>query len=179
MSTKINRHNFTTIKNENIFDIAEQRIYSGPQGSTVIIPHVCNNIGVFGGGFTGSILDRYPIVKINFDMLGNQPKLGHTQFVTVKTEEKYRHKLIFANMIAQNKTIGYSNARPLNYAALVKCMSTIKTFIENEMKNQDSSGIEIHAPKFGSGLAGGNWLFISDLIDDIWKNTPIYIYTLK
>ena len=38
---------------------------------------------------------------------------------------------------------------------------------------------QIHAPKFGSGLAGGNLNFIADLIDDIWGNIETYIYHKK
>jgi hypothetical protein len=42
------------------------------------------------------------------------------------------------------------------------------------LKNNEN--IEIHAPKFGSGLAGGNWNFISDLIEDIWGKYNVFIY---
>ena len=43
-------------------------------------------------------------------------------------------------------------------------------FINNQEK------IEIHCPKFGSGLAGGNWEFIKDLIEDIWGRYFVTIY---
>jgi hypothetical protein len=38
--------------------------------------------------------------------------------------------------------------------------------------------VQIHAPKFGCGLAGGNWNFIQDLITDIWKNIQVFVYQL-
>jgi hypothetical protein len=37
---------------------------------------------------------------------------------------------------------------------------------------------EIRAPKFGAGLGGGNWVFIEELMNDIWikRDIPVYIY---
>ena len=44
-------------------------------------------------------------------------------------------------------------------------------------KNSLSSDkIEIHCPKFGSGLAGGNWHFIENLIEDIWTAYFVTVY---
>ena len=77
-------------------------------------------------------------------------------------------------MIAQNGTISKKNYRPLNYLALVKCMNQINMFISKNFNND--TRVEIHAPRFGCGLAGGNWNFISDLIDDIWTNKSVVIY---
>jgi hypothetical protein len=57
-------------------------------------------------------------------------------------------------------------------------MIDVNTFCKN-LANSTESRVEIHAPKFGSGLAGGNWLFISDLIDDIWGNINTFIYIKK
>jgi hypothetical protein len=77
-------------------------------------------------------------------------------------------------MISQNGVLGQNNKRPINYAYLVKSMLNVKQYI---MTNYDQDAkVEIHAPKFGSGLARGNWNFISDLIEDIWGNFPVFIY---
>jgi hypothetical protein len=180
MPTQINKNTantFSFIKNQNIFELINTRISSGVNGSTVIVPHVCNNSNAFGAGFAGEVAHIYPEVKANFHMLGQQAKLGHSQFITVKTDPKYRHKIIFANMIAQNKLINNQNKRPLNYAALVYCMNQVRTICKNMQDGTEKSKVEIHAPKFGSGLAGGNWNFISDLINDIWFDLPVYIYS--
>lgn len=176
MNTKLVNKPYISIKNDSIFSLALNRINSEHNGSTVIIPHICNNIGVFGGGFTGAIDKYFPEVKANYSLLGNKMQLGHTQYVTVKTNEKYKYSIIFANMIAQNKIISKSNPRPINYAALVYCMNSINQFIKTFQHTYESIPIEIHAPKFGSGLARGNWNFISYLIEDIWKNHTIFIY---
>lgn len=170
---------FITIKNKDIFQIISNRISSGNNGATVIVPHVCNNINGFGAGFAGQIAQYFPDVKENFHMLGNKPKLGKTQFVVSQTNSTYKHSIVFANMIAQNGIISKNNPRPINYAALVYCMMEIKSYMKIFEKNNDNLKIEIHAPKFGSGLAGGNWNFISNLIDDIWGDSTVFIYEKK
>lgn len=178
METKINKNysSYVLIKNQDIFDSINTRIGSGKDGCSVIVPHVCNNVNAFGAGFAGQVALKYPEVKMNFHMLGSQAKLGHTQFVSVKSDKQYRHSIIFANMISQNKLISNTNRRPINYAALVYSMNQVKQHIKTLQSNMDSK-IEIHAPKFGSGLAGGDWKFISHLIDDIWFDISVYIYT--
>lgn len=175
--------NIKTKKNENLFIVQNQDIFASIKdrinaenlGSTVIVPHVCNNVNGFGAGFAGDTAHHYPIVKDNFHLLGTKAKLGHCQFVTAESNITYKHSIIFANMIAQNGIISKNNIRPLNYAALAYCMTAVKAYVSDFIKTNDTN-IEIHAPKFGSGLAGGNWIFIQELITDIWSNCPVFIY---
>lgn len=141
-------------------------------GSTIVIPHVCNNVGLFGAGFAAAIAKNFPIVSTNFELLGKKTKLGYVQYVSVFKDSVYGHEIIFANMIAQNSIISRTNFRPLNYEALVKCMVDVRNFIHQSNKEK----IEIHCPKFGSGLAGGNWSFINELIKDIWYNINVTVY---
>lgn len=167
------------LSNNNIFDIVKQRIAADKFGCSVIIPHVCNNIDVFNGGFAAAIAAEYPMVKQNYHMLGKsflKNNFGHTQFIEVLSKNKYNHKLYFANMIAQDGLPSHTKNRCINYAALVKCMINVSAFIKKINQNADSDKIEIHAPKFGSGIAGGNWNFISDLIEDIWSKYDVFIY---
>jgi hypothetical protein len=179
----INKHNKSNniiYLTDNIFDIVEQRINAANIGGTVIIPHVCNNVNAYGAGFALDVANKYPNAKANFHLLGNQAKLGHTQFVIAQENKQYKHKVIIANMIAQNGLKNFKNPRPLNYVSLVACMSQIKSYIHSLQKNDDTyTNIEIHAPKFGSGLAGGNWNFIEHIIEDLWTNIPTFIYELR
>jgi hypothetical protein len=175
---------FYNITDDDIFERISKRVSSDDKlGCSVIVPHVCNNIDVFAGGFAASVTDRYPIVKENYHLLGKtflRNNFGHTQFIEVPVKNKYRHKLIFANMIAQNGLPDKNRRRCLNYAALVKSMTSVSSFIRqhtNQNNNTDSLRFEIHAPKFGSGIAGGNWNFISDLMEDIWGKQDVFIYT--
>ena len=178
MTQKIVNQNlisYSLIKNRNIFEDIRSRISAEQNGATVIVPHICNNINAFGAGFAGQVAEFYPEVKANFHMLGQKAKLGHTQFITVKSDKKYGHSIIFANMISQNKLLNAKNKRPLNYAALVYCMNQVRSYAK-ELQAKSDYKIEIHSPKFGSGLAGGNWNFISELINDVWYDLPVFVY---
>jgi hypothetical protein len=148
--------------------------------TTIIVPHVCNNVDVFGGGFTSGIVQHYPIVRDNYHMLGPsflQKNLGYTQFILAREHKKNNNQIIFANMIAQNGTISPRNKRPLNYLALCRSMLSVSKYIKETIKSDQS--VQIHAPKFGSGLAGGNWSFISDLISDMWGDFQVFIYDIN
>jgi hypothetical protein len=165
---------------DNLFNVVEQNIHTGHNGANIIVPHVCNNVDTFGAGFTSGIAKYYPVVKENYHMLGShflKNNLGYTQFVEVAKDNKYGYKLIFANMIAQNGIISKLNTRPLNYYALVKSMASVKFYIQQNFKTKDNP-VQIHSPKFGSGLAGGDWRLIEELIKDIWNNIPVFIYDL-
>lgn len=149
-------------------------------GTNIIIPHVCNNVDLFDAGFAGLISKKYPIAKQNYHMLGKSfltKNSGYTQSVVVEQNRQHGSKLIISNMIAQDGVISSSNKRPLNYASLCKSMIGVKQYIKQNFDMDQK--IEIHSPKFGSGLAGGNWNFISLLIEDIWGDIPVYVYEPK
>jgi hypothetical protein len=38
--------------------------------------------------------------------------------------------------------------------------------------------LPINIPKIGCGLAGGSWDIVSDIIDDVFKDKEITVYTL-
>ena len=166
--------NIVNVLRGDIFNSAVKLANAGNNGCSVILPHVCNNIDLFGAGFAAAVAKNYPIVKENFHLLGNQAALGHVQFISVYKDRTHAHEIIFANMIAQNGVVGGNNRRPLNYLALVKCMTTISAYLKNNFDHDHRA--QIHAPKFGSGLAGGNWKFIQELITDIWHHQTVFIY---
>lgn len=174
LATKTNITYYTS----DIFLTSLERITATNNSSNVIVPHVCNNVGLFGSGFASAISHRFPIVKENFTLLGNKTKLGYVQYVSVLKDKISENELVFANMIAQNKTISNNNKRPINYEALVKSMINVREYANDISKFKDST-VEIHCPKFGSGLAGGNWNFIENLIQDIWSSLRVCVYIYK
>jgi len=161
----------------NLFDYAPKYIHAGYNGSSIIVPHVCNNVNVFGAGFAAGVAKHYPIVKENYHLLGSKNILGYVQFVEADKDLTYGHKLIFANMIAQNGIIAKDNIRPINYGALAKTMYRVNEYISVNFNNENK--VQIHCPKFGCGLAGGNWNFIQDLILDIWEDYRVVNYDIK
>lgn len=173
-------YNKYILSDKNIFESVFDRVSGDHNGATIFVPHVCNNIDLFGAGFAAQVAEKFPSVKTDYHLLGKkflQHNLGYCQVLKVYEQEKYKHKLYIANMIAQNGIIGPQNPRPINYLGLAKSMFSLSKFIDmNTGVINKTENIEIHCPKFGSGLAGGNWNFISDLIDDIWGKYKVYIY---
>lgn len=165
---------------KNIFYTTKLIVHAKSISSNIIIPHVCNNVDLFGGGFALAVSKQYPEAKENYHLLGKKflkDHPGYVQFIPVEYEPQYNRKLIIANMIAQNGIKSGLNPRPLNYAYLTKSMLDIKKYILNNFNTENP--VEIHCPKFGSGLAGGNWLFIQNLIEDIWGDFKVVVYELS
>lgn len=182
-SQKILKQEPYVTSNKDIFEIIKQRVTAKEKGATIFVPHVCNNIDLFGAGFAAQVAEKYPNVKTDYHLLGRNflsSNLGYSQIIKVYEEPQYRHKLFFVNMIAQDGVKNYSNPRPLNYFALGQSMYKLSQYIHmNTGFLNKNENIEIHAPKFGSGLAGGNWNFISNLIEDIWDKFFVTVYVSK
>lgn len=172
-----NSNNINIVKSgQDIFTQSLAAVNGQHNGTSIFIPHVCNNINLFGAGFAAQVGEKFPIVKDNFHLMGQTAKLGQVQNILVAHNKAYGHRLYVCNMIAQNGVKGPKNHRPINYGALCYCMNDVKNFIGQLKKNGDVNKVQIHAPKFGSGLAGGDWNFVSSLIEDIWNNLEVYIY---
>jgi hypothetical protein len=142
----------------------------------IIIPHVVNNSGSFNSGFAAAVEKYYPIVKANYDLM-TLYKLGDNQFIKIDAGNK--RNIVVVNMIAQNSNTKKKLRRQLNYFSLVKCMAGVNHYIKNNYSEFDANKFEIHAPKFGCGTSGGNWNFISDLIEDIWGGYSVCVYSPK
>lgn len=140
------------------------------------IPHCCNNMTVMKSGFAKELTTRYPIVA----QINKSTQLGDVEFIGIKlpqdTDFNEHYTTIVVNLIAQHQTIR-QNEKPIRYEALVKCMRKLKDEIDR-MHKTGFYECEIHAPMFGSGLAKGNWLFIEELIEEIWYDIPVYIYKI-
>lgn len=137
--------------------------------SNIIIPHICNDIGAWGAGFVLPLAKHFPQTREKYLGLKSL-RLGATQIVRVDEDAV----IYVGNMIAQH-SVGLENGRPpIRYAALAKCMDQVTELA----KFQHCS---IHAPMFGSGLAGGNWDLISTLIEEIWcdQGISVTIYSLE
>lgn len=131
----------------------------------VIIPHVCNNENKWGAGFVMALNKKWSEPEKEYRDLCERrlpfPFLGEVCYA------KINNFLVVANMIGQSGTVSTNNPIPLKYAALISCMNKVVDYIER-IKKQTSNPVVIHAPKFGSKLAGGNFDFILELIREIW-----------
>ncbi len=160
----------------------------------IIIPHICNDDNAWGAGFVVAVTkafgrqaeDAYhywgdngrwvaklhsiehPHVKVfapdGLTTASVAFALGATQFVRLADK-----KTVIANMIGQHKIgIDKDGRPPIRYGALVDCMRSVRNVAT-------LAGAEIHCPKFGSDLAGGNWDAISDMILEFWVDNGINV----
>lgn len=132
-----------------------------PLDKVVIIPHVCNNIGGWGSGFVVPLEKAYPKAAEDYRSKTSYI-LGEVQFVRVVN-------VFIANMIGQNGVRGSNNPHPLIYDALQKAMRRVKYFAQDlKFLLDGKKELEILAPQFGCGLAGGDWNIVEQMIKDYW-----------
>jgi hypothetical protein len=144
--------------------------------SSLLIPHLCNNEGLWGRGFVIPLADRYPKAKESYERLfrdGRKPPLGHVDYARVADN------VTVANMIAQvidlpgAQDMEWMGVRPVRYNALATCMDGVADHIVGK-------DIEIYCPLFGAGIAGGDWMIIKELICDCWesRDIPVTVFYL-
>ena len=145
-------------------------------GGHRMLIHVCNDIGGFGAGVAQAIAQRYPKVRDQYKLWFraqtldfNKFELGSIQIVPVQTD------LSVVNMIAQSGIGPDSQGNPpIRYDAVRTCLQKV-------LKAAKDSQSSIHAPKFGAGLAGGDWAVIEQMINEILidNGMNVTIYTLS
>lgn len=139
---------------------------TAPEGTgKKVIVHVCNDTGKWGKGFVLALSKKHPKAEAEYLALyaKTSPQLlplGTVQFVEVAPD------VIVANMIAQRATYPLKDGtvdgcKPLRYDALLSCMKKVGEYAK-------ANGASVHGPKFGSGLAGGEWEIIELMIDKVW-----------
>ena len=128
----------------------------------VIIPHIVNSVGAWGSGFVVALSKRWSKPEQQYrewflkkiSRRGSAFELGEVGFVQAESN------IYVANMIAQSG-IGTHPRPPIRYAALASCMIKV-LHAAQQLK------AEVHCPRFGAGLAGGNWEVIEQLIHEVW-----------
>jgi len=118
-----------------------------------LIGHVVNDLGVMGAGIALQIAQEWPIVEEEYikivNSVPNASLGGKVLFVNAKPN------VVVANLFAQEGIRTQRRGIPLRYDWLKQCLVT---FFEYARDN----AMDIRIPKIGSGLAGGDW-------DTIWQ----------
>jgi O-acetyl-ADP-ribose deacetylase (regulator of RNase III) len=134
-----------------------------------VVAHVCNNLGTWGRGFVTALSARWPAPEGRYRQWhakGGDFKLGAVQFIKVEP------LIVVANMVAQS---GYSRpGRPaIEYWALDECLDRVGDFAH-------LANAEVIGPRFGCGLAGGDWEKVEPLIvkNVVGRGVPVTIYDL-
>jgi O-acetyl-ADP-ribose deacetylase (regulator of RNase III) len=171
---------------------------TAPQGAgTKLIIHICNDQAGWGAGFVVAISKRWPQPEANYrlwaklrSLSGGQCQddkegsvvsttgdfaLGQVQLVQVGPD------IYVINMIAQS---GYVRRKkgppqeasgeespPIRYEALRECLARVHHFA----RTLDAT---LHAPRIGTGLAGGTWDRIEPILRESLGDRDVYIYDL-
>lgn len=140
---------------------------------TKIVMHICNDSGAWGAGFTKSLSERWPEPEVFYrDWYRTEDfDLGKVMLCPILTPD-WEPEIYVANMVAQSGLRSFINPKPINYFALQTCLAQVR-----EMALYTKASV--HAPKIGSGLAGGDWATIETLIEQelTQKGIPVTIYT--
>jgi O-acetyl-ADP-ribose deacetylase (regulator of RNase III) len=137
------------------------------KGKKIII-HVCNDEGRWGAGFVLALSKKWSKPEDTYRNPVIDLVLGCVQFVQVEDD------IWVANMVAQKGIRSNIDGRPpIRYDALQEALTKVAEFAVE-------IGATVHAPRFGSGLAGGKWEKIEYLIDAtlIQEGVPVFIYDL-
>lgn len=162
-----------TYKKGNLFDNLN------PNKKSVIL-HIVNDGGAMGSGFAKVAYEKYPAVREDYIEWYDEGayrskidgewcafKLGQIQPVRIDD------KLTIVNMIAQSKAGGHTfklfnkeiHLPPVRYDSLRECLYRVATAID---KSGNLAKMDIVAPKFGAGLAGGDWSVIEKIINEVF-----------
>ena len=136
-----------------------------PQGEGLkIIPHICNNKNRWGAGFVLALSKRWTYPEQFYRARQKYP-LGDVDVLQVEDD------IYVANMIAQHDTRPDPKGNPpIRYDAL-------RTALTKVNKIALEKNATIHAPKFGSGLSGGDWNIIEGIINDVVTvDVTIYLF---
>jgi len=156
------------------------------------IAHGVNCSGGFGSGIAGQIAQQYPEVREAYLKKYNDGKiyspygwfLGDIQPVKVQVEQppfviggppRANHKPYYETKYiincATQKNYGSDGTQYVDYGAIRDCIQSLKLFSNNNFSN-------LAIPKIGTGLGGGDWETIENIILNIFHDINISIYVL-
>jgi O-acetyl-ADP-ribose deacetylase (regulator of RNase III) len=122
-------------------------------GDFDVIIHGCNCFCNFGAGIALQVLNRFPeAFEVDKSTIkGDKTKLGYCTKATI-----VRGKVKFDIINAYTQYDCGVNKIRCDYSALSNCFKIVADAY---------NGLRIGYPKIGAGLAGGDWNYISSLIN--------------
>ena len=152
-------------------------IFTCPAQGDKILIHVCNDVGAWGAGFVLALSKAFPQAESEYRSMAFMPDgsmLGKVQFVHVRNSPG--EHLYIANMIAQRSTRfikdgSKTGCPPVRYPALMTCLEAVAKFASDNK-------LSVISPKFGAGLAGGDWKLIEMMMGVAFKDLDVTVYEL-
>lgn len=139
---------------------------TNPQGNGIkLIPHICNNIGAWGKGFVMALSNKWSEPE-NIYRSYSEYHLTNVHYVKVEDD------IVVVNMIAQDGIGKRPNGKPpISYGALRVCLNEVFSIAKK-------INATIHMPRIGTGLAGGDWKIIENIIKET-ITVDVFVYDLK
>ena len=147
-----------------------------PQGEgPKFILHCCNNLGLWGAGFVMALSRRWSEPEDAYYAQGKRCggyNLGNVEAVQVEDD------LWVVNMIGQSGVGPNNGIPPIRYKKVRLCLQRVAEMALDEQYRGPFKSVAIHAPRFGAGLAGGDWRIIEQLILDelVEKGIAVTVY---
>jgi len=151
----------------NYQEIKGDLILLAKSGKFDVITHGCNCQSIMGAGIAVPMNLHFGVSRFPMELQGKSMlKLGNidyeTRTLTCGTDE---FDLTVVNSYTQNYP-GMRNGTPIDYEALTLCMRKI---------NHTFKAKHIGLPQIGSGLAGGNWNRIKEIIQRELKDCLVTV----
>lgn len=124
------------------------------KGLKVLLQVVNDKAITWGAGFSRALREKWPAAQREFSnwVLSNRRefKLGSVHLARIADD------LILASLVAQ-KGYGEASAPRIRYGALQHALTTVAA-----LANTNSASI--HMPRIGTGLAGGTWAIVEEIV---------------
>lgn len=145
---------------------ATKPIGDGPK----IIAHICNDLGKWGKGFVLALSKRWTKPEREYraliarEQVAKRRVLGTVQFVSAERD------IVIANMIAQ-RGVAHDARRVVDYVALSECLHLVSGYAIE-------IGASVHMPRIGTGLGGGDWAHVEEIIVEKLGDVSAFVYDL-
>lgn len=139
-------------------------------GSRLVAQIVNDSAFTWGGGFSLAVRQKWPAAQQAFRSWAYGERknltLGNLHLAPVD------NTLAIASMVAQ-RGYGPSTNPRIRYSALKTCLQRLCTIALEQRAT-------VHMPRVGSGLAGGSWNVVSELIDEglCRRGISVFVYDL-
>lgn len=141
-----------------------------------IIIHGCNMLGKFGKGFAKEIADRHPEAKEAYVNAFETTGLVLGSVIWANSRKR-----LIANCITQ-PTYGNDGERHISYDALRTALAQINAAATLGVPGTafEDGFRKVWMPMIGADLGGGDWMIISDIIDqEMTDLIPVVHYLPK
>ena len=136
------------------------------------ILHGCNSQGAMGSGFAAGVRAIYPQ---NVDVYQARHAASPLKLGEVIEVDCGKH--IMLNGITQ-EFYGGDGKMYVSYEAVADVIREVNHIVKQRGVHQVTPMVRVAMPKIGSGLAGGDWEIIEQLIEDNSPNFQPIVYVI-